>query len=53
MFAGVAVSWFSRTQRCVALSSIEAEYMAIGECVKELLFLRNVLSFLQPQCAGP
>ncbi|CAN0507660.1 unnamed protein product [Discosporangium mesarthrocarpum] len=38
MFAGAAVSWFSRTQRCVALSSTEVEYMAMGECVKELLF---------------
>ncbi|CAM9513798.1 unnamed protein product [Discosporangium mesarthrocarpum] len=45
MFAG---SGLARTQQVVALSSTEAEYMAIGECVKELLFLNNVLSFVQP-----
>ncbi|CAN0475051.1 unnamed protein product, partial [Discosporangium mesarthrocarpum] len=39
MFGGSVVAWFSRTQQVVALSSTEAEYMAMGECVKELLFL--------------
>ncbi|CAN0495773.1 unnamed protein product [Discosporangium mesarthrocarpum] len=48
MFAGSVVAWFSRTQQVVALSSSEAEYMAMGECVKELLFLNNVLRFVQP-----
>ncbi|CAN0446666.1 unnamed protein product [Discosporangium mesarthrocarpum] len=48
MFAGPAVAWFSRTQQVVALPSTEAEYMAMGECVKELLFLNNVLRFVQP-----
>ncbi|CAN0509955.1 unnamed protein product, partial [Discosporangium mesarthrocarpum] len=42
MFGGGAVSWFSRTQKTVAQSSSEAEYVAMGECVKELLFVRNV-----------
>ncbi|XP_074578540.1 secreted RxLR effector protein 161-like [Curcuma longa] len=27
------VSWMSRKQHCVALSTIEAEYIAMGECV--------------------
>ncbi|CAM9719879.1 unnamed protein product [Discosporangium mesarthrocarpum] len=40
MFVGVAVSWFSRTKKCVALCTSEAEYMTMGECVKELLFLQ-------------
>ncbi|CAN0507162.1 unnamed protein product, partial [Discosporangium mesarthrocarpum] len=46
MFAGAAIAWFSRTQKVVPLSSTEAEYMALGECAKELLFLSNVLRFI-------
>ena len=48
LYGGAAVMWLSRTQRCVTLSSTEAEYVAIGECVKEVLFLRGVLKFIQP-----
>jgi hypothetical protein len=36
-FAGGAVSWQSRLQKCVALSTIEAEYIALTEGGKELL----------------
>lgn len=37
------VSWESRKQRCVALSSTEAEYVAICDVAKELCFIRNFL----------
>ena len=33
---------FSRTQKCVTLSTSEAEYVALGDAGKELLFLRQV-----------
>ena len=36
-FSGGAVSWQSRLQICVALSTIEAEYIAIVETSKELV----------------
>ena len=42
MCAGACVCWFSRTQKCVTLFTSEAEYVALGEVVKELLFLRQV-----------
>ena len=28
--------WFSRTQKCVTVSTSEAEYVALGNAVKEL-----------------
>ena len=41
MCGGASVCWFSRTQKCVTLSTSEAEYNALGDAVKELLFLRQ------------
>ena len=49
---GAAVSWASSTQRCVTLSTAEAEYVALGEVVKEALFTGEVLSFICPELAG-
>lgn len=43
LFGGAAISWESRKQRTVALSSTEAEYMAIAEAVKEAIYLKNFL----------
>ena len=48
MCAGAWVCWFSRTQKCVTLSTSEAEYVALGDAVKELLFLRQVWRFMLP-----
>jgi hypothetical protein len=38
-----AVSWFSKGQKSVALSTMEAEYMALNECLKEGIWLRQLL----------
>ena len=40
MCGGSCVCWSSRTQKCVTLSMSEAEHIALGDAVKELLFLR-------------
>lgn len=40
-FAGGAVAWQSKLQKCVALSTTEAEFIAAVEATKDLLWLRN------------
>ena len=48
MCAGACVCWFSRTQKCVTLSTTEAEYVALADTIKKVLFLRYVWSFILP-----
>jgi len=43
LLSGSAVTWESRKQRTVALSTTEAEYMGITEAVKESIYLKNFL----------
>ncbi|GKA97148.1 retrovirus-related pol polyprotein from transposon TNT 1-94, partial [Tanacetum coccineum] len=40
------VSWMSRIQKCVGMSTTEAEYIAIAEASKELVWLKNFLEEL-------
>jgi len=40
------ISWNSLLQKSVALSSCEAEYMAIKEAVKEAIYLSNIFNYL-------
>jgi hypothetical protein len=46
-FAGTAISWKSKRQATVALSSCEAEYIAESEAAKEAIWLRRLLCQLQ------
>ena len=43
---GAPIAWTSKSQRSVALSSTEAEYMAISEVAVEVLYIVGVLKFL-------
>lgn len=40
------ISWCSRKQPVIALSSTEAEYIAAAECCKELQYLKSLLEEL-------
>ena len=49
-FAGGVVTWQSKLQKCVALSTTEAEFIAITEACKELLWVKKFfqeLGFVQ------
>lgn len=41
---GGPISWQSRKQSCVALSTAEAEFIALANCIQEALWLNNILS---------
>ena len=42
-FAGGAISWLSKLQKCVALSTTKAEYIAAIEASKEMLWMKRFL----------
>ena len=50
---GCLISWGSRGQQTVALSSTEAEYIGITEICKEILFINNILKFLSFNVSFP
>ena len=47
MMSGAAVSWKSRKQTCVALSTAEAEYIALASATQEATWMRQLLEDLQ------
>ncbi|KAF5385137.1 hypothetical protein D9615_001088 [Tricholomella constricta] len=53
LVAGGAVSWFSRLQSVVALSTTEAEFVAASETGRELCWLRNFLADIGAPQKGP
>ncbi|XP_073841217.1 uncharacterized protein [Musca autumnalis] len=46
---GGVFSWSSQRQKCVALSSTEAEYIALTDATKEAVYLKGLLSELGVQ----
>ena len=40
------ISWRSKKQQTIALSSAEAEYMAVSDFAKEIIYLRSLLANL-------
>jgi len=45
-FAGGAVSWQPKLQKCVTLSTIEVEYVVVVESWKEMLWMKRFLQEL-------
>jgi len=46
-YCGRLVSWCSRKQPIVALSTTEADLIAVAECCKKILYLKAVLEKLR------
>jgi hypothetical protein len=53
IMSGGAVSWLSQKQTTVALSTAEAEYMALGLAVQEAIWLRRLLRDLNVATTEP
>ncbi|KAE9180973.1 hypothetical protein PF002_g27409 [Phytophthora fragariae] len=49
---GAPVMWRSTFQKTVALSSTEAEYMALSDCVKECVWMRRLLKDIGAEQVG-
>ncbi|CEP01147.1 unnamed protein product (mitochondrion) [Plasmodiophora brassicae] len=52
-FGECMITWKSVLQKTVALSTTEAEYMALCSGVRELLWVKQVCEFLQVKFEGP
>ena len=48
LFAGACVIYLCKTQKSVVLSSMKAEYVAMGDGMKDAIFLRYLWSFIFP-----
>lgn len=54
LFGGGIISWGSERQKSVALSTTESEYMAASYAIKELIWLKQLLSeLLQTEMGTP
>lgn len=50
---GRTISWACRKQRCVALSSTEAEFVALAETCQQAVWIRRMLESLGKHQKGP
>jgi hypothetical protein len=53
MLNGAAIMWTSRQQRCISLSSAEAEYVALSEAGRDIMWLRRLLTELKSPAMNP
>ena len=54
MWGNAALSWGSRKQKCVALSSCEAELIALSEATKDVVYTRKFVAGLDKSAVcGP
>lgn len=53
LFESYPISWSTKRQRCVALSSMEAEYISASEAVREAMWLKNLLHSIKINIDSP
>ena len=47
------LSWFSKKQSSIALSTAEAEYVVVASCCTQLLWMMQILQDFQIACTPP
>ena len=50
---GAALHWGSRKQQCIALSTCEAEIIALSEGAKDMVYFRKLVAGLDAPEQGP
>jgi hypothetical protein len=50
---GSLAAYSTRLQKCNSQSTTESEYVAVAECVKEVLFIKNLVEELSQLVVGP
>lgn len=53
MLGASAISWGSQRQKCVTLSSTEAEYVAAAQAVKEMVWIDRLMVDILSKCENP
>jgi hypothetical protein len=53
MMSGGAVSWSSKRQATVALSTVEAEYVAMSRCAQQMLWMQSWLKEVDMEVTTP
>jgi hypothetical protein len=48
-YAGCPITWSSKLQSTIALSTSEAEYIAMSSALKEIVYLIDIINKLQNQ----
>jgi hypothetical protein len=52
-YNGTPISWHSGLQPVISTSSCEAEYTALADCTREVIYLRNLVYFLHQPVQDP
>jgi hypothetical protein len=50
LMSGGAITWYSGKQKCVSVSTSNAEYIALGVAAREALFLKHLLEEMGEEC---
>ena len=53
MIGGAAISWRSQKQTCVALSTAEAEYVALASATQEAVWLKQLVNDVLGETDAP
>ena len=53
MFCDESISWFSKHQDCITLSSMKADYVALTHAGREAAWIHNLMTFIDQNMPLP